>query len=120
MRKTVPWPAKGSKEATETSIVWLFFGTLGPLGVQMEARTAKITKISPKLHPKLSPRHSKLGQNKTSPLSDTQKASKKCDSGPCFLHFQSNDSAGRVLVAQENTRTQALKKCDNGPLPLRV
>ena len=47
MRKTVPWPAKGSKEATETSIVWLFFGTWAPFGVQMEAWTAKIAKITP-------------------------------------------------------------------------
>ena len=27
--------------------VWLFVGTLDPLGVQMEARTAKITKMAP-------------------------------------------------------------------------
>ncbi len=66
-------------------IVWLFFCTLDPLGVQMEARTAKITKTAPQLPPKLSLGHSKLGQHKNHRLVIPKKTAKECDSGPLFF-----------------------------------
>ena len=63
-----------------------FFGILDPLGVQMEARTAKITKMAPTLPPKWSPGHSKFSQNtKKHGLVTLKKPAKKCDSGPLFF-----------------------------------